>query len=414
MKYFIKLGIAFLCAFILTSCTYQSLWAPVPPPQNLLDESWLCQVNLDANKWLRGADSWFINGKPNQIEKMAAKGPLYDVSSFMKVRTGNFANINVNGDFLVQILGAQERNSVRVLGPNNAVRMIAFEVKNNTLFIRQVPSNDDGKCKPDIRKVIVQISICNLNNLYVQGNGYVFGRYVMSNNLNINSMNNGMIMLSGTMNLSKLKQTGNGKITVMGAITPSLDIEVIGNGCVNVSGRVGVRSIANKGKGEINIIGADTDCLNITASGCGKITVAGYSNLNKVVATDMSQVYVYWVNSKSTFVLAKNQAVVGLAGTSNNLNVTASDTARFNGQYLRANTVYVQTSGKTHANLAAQQRLFAKAIDESTIYYAGKPEVANYSSGLTMVLPLTSNASCSLPACAQSVCIPNQREKLSF
>lgn len=412
MKKFFWLTMAFLCTFILTSCSFP-VFAPVTPYENLLNESWICKVNLNPNLWLCGADTWFITGKPNKLEKSILRAQPYNAISSMKVRTGNFSKIYINGNFQVQIIGGQEKNSVRVLGPNNAVRMVAVETRNNTLFVRQVPSND-GKCKPDIRKVIVQISACNLSCITTEGNGDIYGRFILSNSLIINSKGNGKIMLSGNMNLCQVNQTGTGPITIMGAYTPLLNIKLIGNGCINISGRVGVKSILNKGDGNITIIGADTDCLTITASGCSKTIVAGYVNLKKIIAVNKSQVYLYWVNGNASYIFENDQARVGLAGTTNNLNVTMKGSTRFYGQYLRADAAYINTSDKSHANVTANKELFAKNTGESSIYYAGSPTLSNTTSGLTTVLPLNGNALPPSPPCSTPLCYPKRRERFDI
>ncbi|MHB1949078.1 MAG: GIN domain-containing protein [Gammaproteobacteria bacterium] len=369
-------------AFILTSCCCFRATDFKP-----VKENWLCHLNLDTRLWTCNADSWFLTGEINQLQRSILRPGPDKVITKTSVQVPHFDKIVANGSFQIQIVGNQDREKVDLLGSNLSARQVAIETKGDTLYLYQPTNKITAN---DI--TIIRISVRNLKCLTNLGCGNIYGRGVLSNRLTIFSAGAGDIMLMGDMNLAQVKQVGSGKIVVLGANTPSLDISLQNHNAlaaVDVCGHVGVRSIINCGKGQVNIIGADTDSLTIAASFSSLTTVIGYANLKKVSAINQSRVYLYWVNSDSTTVYATDKAQVGLAGNTGSLSLVLKNSADFEGQYLRSDSVNVKTNNYSHANVATHNRLFAEARDESSIYYFDSPkDISDFRWGDGIVIPL--------------------------
>lgn len=388
MKKHIVFWIALFAALILSGCANRDCLR-TQVNSCYLHETWLQKINLDSSKWLRCADSWYRTGAPNCTERYANAAPPSSAITTMSIKVPNFTGISVNGTFQVQIVGGQMRNGVYIVGPNIETRQVSVEMHGNTLYLSQTK-----KC--NLNNVIVRIGICNLRSLCNRGCSRIEGKMIDSDQLAITSCGSGSILLSGQMNLTKVSQTGAGAVTIIGAHTPSLCIYAYGNGCVNICGRVGVKSIANHGSGTINILGTDTDSLVISTSGRTTTNAVGYANVKKITARDNSRVYMYWVNSCNTVVCASQHACIGLAGNAKNLNIDIQGYAQFSGQYLHGGNVYVRTRGCAHANVAADQKIFAAALDHSSIYFFGSPNiVSRYISQSGIVIPVWYD--CELP-----------------
>ncbi len=357
--------------------------------QNLLKEQWIRHVNLNPMIWTRNADRWFFTGEPNATEKYATVAPTDKAMTIMAVNVAQFTKVQINGCFQVQLVGEQDKNSVYILGPNEAVRQTVVQVWGDTVVVNQVTNGKAGMA--NLKNVIVRIGVRNLRSLKVSGTAAIEGRNLTSDGLVIQSNNNGNMLLSGDVNLLKVTNTGAGTISVIGAYTPCLNIVVNGSGTVNVSGRVGVQSIDNCGSGKVSIIGADSNSLIVNAAGNSTTTVAGYVNLKKLTAYGAPCIYMYWVTSNGAHITLRNNARVGLAGSITNLDLTLSNNARFAGQYLHGGNVYVQTRDYSHANISADKKIFASAINNSSIYFFGSPNiVSRYSADQGSVIPVWS------------------------
>lgn len=374
--------ILLFCA--LTACVNTSSYNQTNFCENLLKETWMQQINLNPNYWVRSADPWYYTGypyNPSQYDRNAS--PAKAITTSM-VRVPDFTEVNVSGDFQVQIAGRTEHNSVFIIGPNTSTRQIVVEVMNNTLYIHKVKDSKD--C---LKNVIVRINIHNLRALKNLGTSNIYGRDVMSDHLMIRSCDCGNIFLSGNMNVTRINQTGNGTVAIIGANTPCLSIRTVGNGSVKVDGHVGIQNIYHIGDGEVTVLDADSDSLAINAGGNGTTNVVGYVNLKKVCASECSRVYVYWVNSNSLYVTESGTARIGLAGAVTNMNVDITDGSRFEGQHLRGDTVYVRTRRTAHANVTSDNKIFASALDNSSIYILGSPKmVSRFTSQNGAIIPI--------------------------
>lgn len=372
----------------LTGCATDHFHGPLS--QNLLQEKWFTKIALDPTPWTKNADKWFFTGEPNQTEQAATTAPANTAMTIMAIKVPQFTHLDLNGNFQVQINGEQDHNSVFILGPNEATRQIAVRVADDTLYVNQVTEN--ATCCANLSTVIVRIGIHDLQCLNASGAVNVEGRNIRSHHLIIHAKNMANILLSGAMNLMQVNQRGAGTLSVLGAYTPKLRIQTIGAGTVNISGRVGINYIRHMGSGAVRIIGADSKALVIEAGGAGLTTIAGYANLQKLIAQDSSQVYLYWVKSDATSIIEHHQAQVGLAGSTNNLEINLTHQTKFNGQYLLAGSVYVETRDTAHANVAAKKKIFAHAMQHSSIYFFGAPNIASrYAENNSIILPAWSD-----------------------
>lgn len=368
----------------LTACVHDNGYQQTKFCENLLKETWMQQINLNPNNWVRGADPWYYTGYPYNVAQYDRSASPSKAITTAMVRVPDFTEVNISGDFQVQITGRTEHNSVFVVGSNASTRQVVVEVINNTLYVHKI--KDSKEC---LKNVIVRINIHNLRVLKNLGTSNIYGRDVMSDHLMIRSCDCGNIFLSGDMNVTRINQTGLGTVAIIGANTPCLSIRAIGNGNVKVDGHVGIQTIYHQGNGEVNVLGADSDSLAINASGNGYTSVVGYVNLKKVCASDCSRVYVYWINSNSLYVTESGNARIGLAGAVTNMNVDTTEGSRFEGQYLRGDTVYVRTRNASHANVASDNKIFASALDNSSIYILGSPKmVSRYTSQNGAIIPI--------------------------
>jgi hypothetical protein len=372
---------------VLIGCSTPHVQAPVS--DNLTQENWMQKVNLSSNNWIRNADPWFLTGEPNQLEQSLKNTLNTSGTATTAIQVAGFNNLVVNGPFQVQIIGGQDHDSVFVFGPYDAARQVLIQNSANTLRITLAKD-----CKVNLGKVIVRIGVRNLKSITNLGSGNIYGRNIYSNGLILTECSSGCIILNGQMQLNKVNQQGTGTITVIGAVTPCLFINVKGNGNVNVCGRVGIQEIIHLGDGCVNIIGADSNSLVIHAAGKGMTTVAGVVNLKKVIACDYSYVYVYCVNSKDLYISQSNCSRVGLAGYVSNMNIDMVDSARFGGKYLHADNIYVKTRNWSHANVNPNKKIFAAALNKSSIYMFNSPDaISQYPGGSGVVLPMW-NAAC--------------------
>lgn len=391
MKIHFLLMILFASLLTLIGCSSMGYYQS-QINNDYLKETWMKQVYLDPNAWVAHTDPWFTSGMPNRIEDYSLRASPTAAITTSMVRVPDYGMLNIDGNFQVQIIGRQAHNSLFVVGPNEEVRQVAVEMRNNTIYIH--PSKDS---KGKLSKVIVRIGIHNLRGITNLGKATILGRDITSDLLTITNCDGGCVILSGCMNLAQVTELGKGTVAVIGAESFNLKVDVKGNGNVFVSGRVGVQNIVHKGDGCVGIIGADTNALSIYTTGRGLTSVAGYANVKKIIAGDSSRVYVYWVNSSGLYATLSSNARVGLAGAVTNLNIDASGTSRFEGQYLHGGNIYARTRDSAHANVTADKKLFAAAFDNSTIYFFGSPNIlSRYSSHNGTVIPVWSDST-SLP-----------------
>lgn len=343
--------------------------------QDLFNECWMNQINTNTLWWIQHASNWFLSSDPNLVIPKGMKA--------LSPTLADFSNIQIDGDFKVQITSGLGPSRVVITGPSGQVEQIVAKSCHNTLYLYHVRDNNIAT-----NQVIVHVIISDLRCLTHNGACPVEGMSVISSHLIITANGSGNVLLDGSMNLSAIHQNGSGTITVIGAFTPTLTVDASNHGNVNVSGIVGIRSIRHNGDGTINIIGARSDSLTICATG-GLITIAGYVNLKNLTARGRSRVYAYWVSSNHTCITVANEACVGLAGATRNLTLDASGNGGFQGRQFYSDTASIRLINKAHATIAADRSLFAVASDNSSLYFVGSPKLdSRYASGNAVILPL--------------------------
>lgn len=387
MKRYLSVGIVFVLAMLLTSCSY---YRAAGPNVDLTCETWSSHVDSNPAKWTVGADSWFLEGGTNQAQEMDQNAPYMAAMSTMMVRASNcITKVKVSGQFQVQLFGTSGDNSIYIYGPNAAVRGVAVKMVGDTLILRQVKN-----APTNMGCVIVRIGIRNLSQLSQMGSGRIEGRGIRSNNLRIISCGCGNVYLGGSMNLTSVVSSGKGSVSVFGAITPMLGITTSGAGSVNVSGNVGINCIVHHGCGDINIIGANSDGLRINADGKGKIGINGRLAINEINAKDNVCVYAYYLNTDTLKVYVTDNARVGLAGCDRELYVDAGKCSRFEGRYLYTNDAYVRAHDAAHINVTAANKVFASATQNGSVYYFGSPNnLSQFFRDYGVVMPILGDKS---------------------
>lgn len=377
-----KAILAFSCFFLVSCVSHTHDFVQSQVQNNLLQENWQGQIDQDPAKWKKHADSWLWFGTPNALERANRSAPYSDAMSTMMVRVPDFTQIRVDGDFEVQIDGRFQHNSVYLYGPNAEMRQIAVEVRDHVLILRRIDIQDP-------RHVIVRIAIHNLQGLTQNGSGKVEGRFIRANPLSLRAGGSGDIILTGKINVKHIELAGSGDVTILGAYAPLLRIDASGRGTLNVCGRIGVDTINHTGSGDINLIGVDTNALSIWAGGSGKIALKGIANLKQVTANGKAAVYLSVVRSKDIYAYVRDQAVIGLAGKTKTLYIDARGSSTFAGSQLQSQYTYARAREWAHINTAADDRAFAAADDNSSIYIFGWPNVISpYVNDNAVIIPL--------------------------
>jgi hypothetical protein len=394
MKKLGLLGIVLLFTLNLIGCTSSHPEYYQSQQMDQGEEAWMQQVNLNPNQWTVNADPWYFSNDIDVITRKPVFDPVAQEMATTPINIPFFNNVNVEGNYRVQIVGKQIRNGISIIGTPYEKSQVTAEIRNETLYIhpnQNCKKSSDKKCLA-LSNVIIRVGVGNLRNLTSHGNNIIIGKDIYSDKLIINATDHSNILMRGEMRLNEVNTSGSATVTVLGANTPCLNIVVNGGGTVNVAGRVGVQSISNSGSGNVNIIGAYSCTLAISAKGASITKVAGITNLRSVVASDSSRVYVYWVNSKNISVKTCDGACVGIAGRVYNLNVETSGSSGFLGKCLQAASVYVKTFGSSHVNIVASKKIFAEASGNSSIYYFGSPSIiSRFISGNATIIPVWTN-----------------------
>jgi len=372
MKKCIFLGVFILFFGTLTSCTTSP---KLPANHGVTFETWANQINVNPTRWIKHADHWFLTGELDHHDKR--------LSHRITPRpAGKFREIDIAGDFKVQIVGDEREDCVYIYGSKKEAKTIVVEKFEDKIFIH--PSTVEP-----LSKIIVRIHVRDLTHLSYMGNGTLWGRNILSKDLHIENRASGSIFLvSKSLPLKEVVNTGSGTVTIIGVESPHVNLNVQGNGDVNLSGRVGVELINHNGAGCINIIGADSNGLCIYAYGSGLTTVAGIVKLKEVTACNSARVFVNCVNGGEMHIQERNDAVVGVSGSTHILNVDLGDRACFEGGRLHAVEAYIHTQNNAYANIATERKIFADAKEQSRIYYFGPTNISVFAENDTRVLRL--------------------------
>jgi hypothetical protein len=271
------------------------------------------------------------------------------------------------------------------------------------------------KAPRSMGQVIIRVGVNNLDTLLQQGRGRIEGVQLNSRFLTVTSLGSGSIYLSGSMNLTSLVNTGSGTVTIFGANTPQLQVKVGGKSTTNLCGNVGIRSIVHHGRANINIIGANSNDLTVQADGSGKIGINGLVNLREVKARGATQVYIYKVTSPELHAYAYDGARIGLAGFVQNLYLDAYSKSCVGARDLCVDNGYVRAHQNAHVNISSNNKVFAAATENSSVYFFGSPNVmTQFVSGNGIVLPIWSYRTNNCPIAKQVTSVSYKQERPAF
>ena len=367
-KYFLS-GIIAIFLALLISCAHRPIYNTSQIQQDLVSEHWQSQV---------------VTSPPNQ----SMQGMFSDSQSARVMRQlPSFTRVHIEGNYHVKIVGNQPYHRVSLSG--RYARLVVVEVVNGILCIHPI-ANCDVTC---LQEVTICIELNTLNELVTRGNIRLEGQYICSDHLSIRASGSGCVFLRGNFNLSDITQVGSSDVTVLNAHSPRAVIYDYGNGNVDVSGDIAINHIIHAGNGRVSVIGADSPALAIDASGAGLTSVAGCVNLKRISAINYSRVYVSGAKSLSTTVSANDCAKVGIEGTVRSLNVCLAGSSQFLGKNYLSRNADASTKDAAHANVRVNNRVFASASDNSSIYLFGRSrvDVSRYTAERGVIIPLWSD-----------------------
>ncbi len=368
MKRIIALISISLSALILMSCAA----GRYPYPTNdLAKETWRSQIQTDSNRWATKADQWFLAGGDSYSEIANESAPVSEAITHTEIRVNNFNNVNIKGDFKVEMFDEEDNNGVWIEGPNVAVRAVAVSVRNNTLCLEQVAN------APSMSRVIVHIGIKQLKSLAYNGNGRVEAIRIKSSGLTIKAAGCGNIFLAGRVNVKSIINMGQGSINVFTLFSEGTSIESFSSGAVNIDAKQAIvlRRIVHNGTGDISVIGAVSPSLVIDATGKGRVSVSGQVTIKEIRASGQVCVFVSASSGGIPCIYVFDDARVGIDGGAGTLYAYTTRTSRLMARNLLAQTSYVEASGTSHVNANATGKIFATARDYATIYFFGNPAV---------------------------------------
>lgn len=370
MKQFSLYVLVLMLTALIVSCSAGRY--PYSATSELADESWRSQMGVDPSSWALGADSWFRISEGTMNEYRNETAPLSEAISKEAVRLPNIQNLKIQGDFQVQISGDCDDPALFIEGPNPAVRSVAVVIRGNTLILAQAQN-----APTNMNRVIVHVAMKSLNSLYFVGGGRVEGKHLYSSHLTVESNAMGHIFLAGRLNVKCVMARNCGSINIYTVNTTQTEIVSSAAGNVNIKAEcnVGLKSISHIGTANINIVGAAGDNVVIDAKGKGRINLIGNIGVRQIRASD--QVCVFISNSSSSVpcIYVYDDARVGIAGRAGTLYGYTTRTAKLMSRYLVADTIYAESSGSSHMNISANNRVFATARDYSTIYFYGDPDI---------------------------------------
>lgn len=345
---------------------------PYAATSSLADESWRSQMAVDPSSWAAGADSWFRVSEATMNEYMNETAPLSEAISREAVRIPNVPNIRIQGDFQVQITGDCDDSSVFVEGPNPAVRSVAVVISGNTLVLSQAQN-----APTNMSRVVVHVAMKNLNSLYFVGSGRVEGKHLYSSHLTVESNAMGNIFLAGRLNVKCVMARNCGSINIYTVNTTQTEIVSTGQGNINIKAEcnAGLKAITHTGTANVSVVNAAGDNVMIDAKGKGRINVIGRIGVRQIRASEQVCVFISNSSSGVPCIYVYDDARVGIAGRAGTLYAYTTRTAKLMSRYLVADTIYAESSGSSHMNIAATNKVFATARDYSTIYFYGDPDI---------------------------------------
>ncbi|RFZ82292.1 DUF2807 domain-containing protein [Mucilaginibacter terrenus] len=217
------------------------------------------------------------------IKKLILAAALVAVNGLAMANTedrhlSGFNGVNVGGSFDVYITqGSTE--SVKVDAPSDIIGRIVTEVEGGTLKI-YTKRDENNNWSWHNKKVVVYVSIKDINNITLAGSGDVFFKEgIRANNLKIRLSGSGDI--TGKLDVSNLESSiaGSGDITVSGSADVS-SVSVVGSGDYTgqnlVTKNTSVK-VAGSGDARVNV----SEKLDASVVGSGDVHYTGsVKNIN--------------------------------------------------------------------------------------------------------------------------------------
>jgi len=240
-----------------------------------------------------------------------------------------FNQVLVGGRLNVTLRTGYSRPQVILHGDPRDLAQVVTVVKNNTL---QVILNHGY---PKFGAVSAELRSRYLNSFSYNGRGRITGRHITSTMLDLNITNPERTVIGGNINLRRLEVNGPGYIEITGVKSQNLQLVMFGKAHVQIVGAVNLSTINLDGDGWFGL---------------------------------------YWVKSNQLTIRARGNTFIQLAGVSNKLDLELWDRARFNGRYLRVDSTFVKTHGRSVAEILSLDKQHSLSTDASDIYFYNIPE----------------------------------------
>ena len=210
------------------------------------------------------------------------KTEIRNVSGFTEVRTTSSVDIKVKQSSTFE---------VKVEADDNLLQYITTEIDGNCLVV----SIENGINIRNSRKMVVYVSMPQLNGAEVKGSGNILGDSKFSGDkIDISIYGSGNISLSYDGKNGNMKTAGSGNIDINGKID-NVEIIVQGSGNNNATLESSSIEITIKGSGDVKINGntsdfkamvqgsGDIDCFDLNSK-TADVTIKGSGNCNITVS----------------------------------------------------------------------------------------------------------------------------------
>lgn len=193
----------------------------------------------------------------------------------------------------------------------------------------------------DSQSLIIHDQV-TVHNLYRSGQGNIVLSHAQGNNINITNSSGGGVYIDGSsLGFNQIKQTGNGEIQI-NSTQPLQQLTSVSN--------------SNNGQIQIHAPRITSQQLNITG--------------NDQTQTTISNINTQYIQAQLT-----DSAQLNISGNSALTKINLDDHAQLLGRNLVNQTIYMTSADLSYATFTVDRSLFASAIDQSLIEYAGHPEM---------------------------------------
>ena len=195
-----------------------------------------------------------------------------------KFAIGNFENIQISGDLIVNIVTDQP-TSAKAIGSRNLINEIQFSRNSMTLKISLKRSHITRRTRePDGPPLEIFISTRRLKDITIRGNGSVTIDKAHSKTTNFLILGSGMIdVKDAKIGNFNIRMQGNGRININQGIASRSDFLIDGGGVIEAAGLTTENAtIVHKGTANTRI--TVSKVANLENSGAGRIEILGTAN----------------------------------------------------------------------------------------------------------------------------------------